>query len=236
MTRTMVETERRRKKQLQWNKDTGSVPRSTKGSEIKSIFDLFKEEAGEGMGEAEEKLKAEVAKRNRKKFKNEMVDASVKRTKAVGGTSGGEDGGDQERASSAPTLEDLASNLPQLPGVYLWRDRKDGEILYIGKAKSLKARVAGYLTGKDPRPRINLMMKEKARWLDFHVTETEHDALHLESKLVNVEQPPYNVMLKDDHSKRASERGGGWCVCVGGGGEREGLMQEEEKEKKREDL
>ena len=71
--------------------------------------------------------------------------------------------------------------------------------MYIGKAKDLKKRCKNYLTGKDTRPRINKMM-ESIKWIEVVITPTERDAFHLEAKLINLLQPPFNVCLKDDVS------------------------------------
>ncbi len=86
--------------------------------------------------------------------------------------------------------------LPQDPGVYLF---KAGEkVLYIGKAKNLKKRVAQYFLGRDHLVINNLL--EQADDLETIVTENERDALLLEYNLVHTYQPPFNVRLKDDKS------------------------------------
>ena len=94
----------------------------------------------------------------------------------------------------------MVYNLPSKPGVYKWfLNKGDSRPMYIGKAKDLKKRCKNYLTGKDTRPRINKMM-QSVKWIEVVITPTERDALHLEAKLINLLQPPFNVCLKDDVS------------------------------------
>jgi len=88
-------------------------------------------------------------------------------------------------------LSDLPP-LPEQPGVYLW---KNGEtILYVGKAKSLKARVASYFHAEGKGPRIS----HEASHLDFIVVRDEVEALLLEANLIKLHHPRYNVLMKDD--------------------------------------
>lgn len=87
--------------------------------------------------------------------------------------------------------------LPTQPGVYQFKDAL-GEIIYVGKAKSLKNRVQSYFlknTGHTGRTRV---MVRRITDLSFIVVETELDALLLENNLIKQYQPRYNVMLKDD--------------------------------------
>ena len=97
------------------------------------------------------------------------------------------------------TIDEKLRILPALPGCYLHKDRS-GRIIYIGKAKSLRNRVRSYFQSSktfDPKTRELV-----ARIMDFDyiVTDTEVEALILESNLVKVHQPRYNVHLKDDKS------------------------------------
>jgi excinuclease ABC subunit C len=89
--------------------------------------------------------------------------------------------------------------LPTKPGVYLFRDGK-GQILYVGKAKSLRPRVRSYFQsrGRD-RPTISLL-PERIHDVEVIVTSTEVEALHLEQNLVKRHRPPFNVRLRDDKS------------------------------------
>jgi len=93
-------------------------------------------------------------------------------------------------------LKTLVEDLPDNPGVYLWKDEK-GKILYIGKAKSLRKRVASYLRKKGLYRRIGEMMFI-ARDLETILTNTEREALVLEQTLIKKHQPKYNIALKDD--------------------------------------
>ncbi len=93
--------------------------------------------------------------------------------------------------------KDLA-RLPLGPGVYLFRDERD-EVLYIGKAKSLRARVRTYVAGGDTRPGIAQLLARVAR-VEVIVTQSEAEALHLEQNLVKRHRPPFNVRLRDDKS------------------------------------
>ncbi|MFW9868179.1 MAG: excinuclease ABC subunit UvrC [Candidatus Thorarchaeota archaeon] len=93
-------------------------------------------------------------------------------------------------------LRTLVEDLPDSPGVYLWKDEK-GEILYIGKAKYLRKRVSSYLRKTGLFRRLGEMMFA-ARDLETIVTNTEREALVLEQTLIKKHQPKYNIALKDD--------------------------------------
>ena len=86
--------------------------------------------------------------------------------------------------------------LPTQPGVYQYFD-KEGTILYIGKAKNLKKRVASYFTKNHEYGKTKVLVKKIASVKHIVVT-TETDALLLENNLIKKYQPRYNVMLKDD--------------------------------------
>jgi excinuclease ABC subunit C len=89
--------------------------------------------------------------------------------------------------------------LPAKPGVYLFRDER-GEVLYIGKAKSLRPRVRSYFQrSKGGRVQI-AQLPERVRDVEVIVTGTEVEALHLEQNLVKRHRPPFNVRLRDDKS------------------------------------
>lgn len=88
------------------------------------------------------------------------------------------------------------ANVPDAPGVYLFKDRR-GKILYVGKARSLKKRVASYFTrGAEPAKTEALL--EAWRDLETIVTNTELEALLLENSLIKKHRPRYNVCLRDD--------------------------------------
>ncbi|MFT7114501.1 MAG: excinuclease ABC subunit C [Candidatus Azotimanducaceae bacterium] len=94
-------------------------------------------------------------------------------------------------------LEPIVQNLPQQPGVYQYFD-KTGKIVYVGKAKNLKKRVASYFT--ESKGHSNKVKRLVAAIVDIQyiVVDTEIDALLLENNLIKKYQPRYNVMLKDD--------------------------------------
>src|ERR671937_328505 len=96
-------------------------------------------------------------------------------------------------------LENQLKTLPARPGVYLFRDRR-GEVLYIGKAKSLRPRVRSYFQqGLDSRAAIR-QLPERVEDVEVIVTQNEVEALHLEQNLVKRHRPPFNVRLRDDKS------------------------------------
>jgi excinuclease ABC subunit C len=96
-------------------------------------------------------------------------------------------------------LEDKLKALPAKPGVYLFRDSR-GDVLYIGKAKSLRPRVRSYFqAGSDTRTTI-AQLPDRVADLEVIVTDTEVEALHLEQNLVKRHRPPFNVRLRDDKS------------------------------------
>jgi excinuclease ABC subunit C len=99
-----------------------------------------------------------------------------------------------------PDLEPKLKRLPAKPGVYLFRDEK-GDVLYVGKAKSLRPRVRSYFqAGRgDTRSSIPSLVGRIAD-LEVIVTATEVEALHLEQNLVKRYRPPFNVRLRDDKS------------------------------------
>jgi len=88
-----------------------------------------------------------------------------------------------------------SSDIPTDPGVYLYRD-ETGEILYIGKAKSLRSRVKSYFSSSD-QPAKTRQLVSRIRNIDWIVVNNEVEALLLENKLVKQHWPKYNVNLKD---------------------------------------
>ena len=88
--------------------------------------------------------------------------------------------------------------LPNSPGVYRMLDRA-GEVLYVGKAKKLKARVASYARGQGHSNRIARMVAETSA-MEFVVTETETEALLLETNYIKQFRPRFNVLMRDDKS------------------------------------
>ncbi|WP_332454773.1 excinuclease ABC subunit UvrC [Chryseobacterium aquaticum] len=95
-----------------------------------------------------------------------------------------------------PSLELQLKTLPSEPGVYRYYD-KNGNLLYVGKAKHLKKRVLSYFNKNLPGYRIKIMVS-KIHSLETTIVNSEYDALLLENNLIKEHQPFYNVMLKDD--------------------------------------
>ena len=87
-------------------------------------------------------------------------------------------------------------DLPEKPGVYLLKDVQD-TILYVGKAKSLKKRVKSYFKDELEDPKTRVLMRH-FHHLEYLVTDTEKEALILESNLIKKHLPRYNIRLKDD--------------------------------------
>jgi excinuclease ABC subunit C len=100
---------------------------------------------------------------------------------------------------SSEVLEAKLARLPAQPGVYLFRDGS-GRILYIGKAKSLRSRVRSYFRNAPGLDLKTEFLRRSLTDLDYIVTDTEVEALILESTLVKKHQPRLNVRLKDDKS------------------------------------
>jgi excinuclease ABC subunit C len=99
----------------------------------------------------------------------------------------------------AARVENQLKSLPARPGVYLFRDA-DGDVLYVGKAKSLRPRVRSYFQKTtDGRAQIRSLPARVAD-VEVIVTGSEVEALHLEQNLVKRHRPPFNVRLRDDKS------------------------------------
>jgi excinuclease ABC subunit C len=97
-------------------------------------------------------------------------------------------------------IEAQLKRVPAKPGVYLFRDAR-GDVLYVGKAKSLRPRVRSYFQAgsSDTRQGIRTMAR-RVETVETIVTGTEVEALHLEQNLVKRHRPPFNVRLRDDKS------------------------------------
>ena len=96
-----------------------------------------------------------------------------------------------------PYLREKTAKLTLSPGVYRMRD-KDGEIIYIGKAKNLRNRVTSYFReNPDHTPKVAKMVSHVYDY-DFIVTDSEYEALVLECSMIKQHMPKYNILLKDD--------------------------------------
>jgi len=89
--------------------------------------------------------------------------------------------------------------LPSQPGVYRFLN-KHGNIVYVGKAKNIKKRVASYFNKKSLPDRKTMRMASEIDRIEFTVVNSEFDALLLENSLIKKNQPRYNILLKDDKS------------------------------------
>ena len=99
--------------------------------------------------------------------------------------------------AAPPAVEAALAGLPDAPGVYLWKD-DEGRVLYVGKAKSLRARVRSYFSDDfADRPRLALLQRS-IRGLETIVAPSESQALILENTLIKEYHPRFNVDLRDD--------------------------------------
>ena len=95
-------------------------------------------------------------------------------------------------------LKHLIQRLPNLPGVYKILG-KNGDILYVGKAKSLKSRVNSYFAKTIDHPKTRALVA-RIHNIETIITRSETEALLLEQNLIKEHRPPYNVLLRDDKS------------------------------------
>src|ERR1043165_8704520 len=100
--------------------------------------------------------------------------------------------------TGAARIQAYLKTLPDAPGVYRMMNAA-GDVLYVGKAKSLKKRVAAYASGRVHSDRLTRMVHETAEML-FVTTASETEALLLESNLIKRLKPRYNVSYRDDKS------------------------------------
>ncbi|OWY25600.1 excinuclease ABC subunit UvrC [Sphingobacteriales bacterium UPWRP_1] len=92
--------------------------------------------------------------------------------------------------------QDILPTIPNQPGIYKYYDDQNA-LLYVGKAKDLRKRVASYFVKNHELGKTRILVSKIAR-IEFTVVETEQDALLLENVLIKEWQPRYNIMLKDD--------------------------------------
>ena len=106
--------------------------------------------------------------------------------------------GDAEGMIGAEVIQTLVKRLPNAPGVYRMMNAA-GDVLYVGKARSLKKRVTNYAQGRFHTTRIGRMVRETST-MEFVVTRTEIEALLLEANLIKRLRPRFNVLMRDDKS------------------------------------
>jgi len=108
------------------------------------------------------------------------------------------DGLDETGLIGTDLIGEFVKRLPNAPGVYRMLN-KDGDVMYVGKAKSLKKRVSNYAQGRVHSNRLSRMVRETVH-MEFVTTRTEVEALLLEANLIKRLRPRYNVLLRDDKS------------------------------------
>ena len=94
-------------------------------------------------------------------------------------------------------IEQRLKDLPMDPGVYIMKS-KEGQILYVGKARHLKNRVSQYFGNNSNRTEKVLKLVSKVYDFEYIITRNEVEALVLENNLIKQHKPPYNILLKDD--------------------------------------
>ena len=94
-------------------------------------------------------------------------------------------------------LHQKIRTLPTSPGVYLYKNA-EGEVIYVGKANNLRARVRSYfLEGAADNAKTGSLLREAVD-LDYIVVDNEKEALALENNLIKQKKPRYNILLRDD--------------------------------------
>jgi excinuclease ABC subunit C len=94
-------------------------------------------------------------------------------------------------------LKEKIDNLPRTPGVYLFKN-KNGKVIYVGKASSLRNRVRSYFLGGKHHDAKTVALVQNIADLEYFVTDNEAEALILEDTLIKRYKPKYNIMLRDD--------------------------------------
>jgi excinuclease ABC subunit C len=98
-----------------------------------------------------------------------------------------------------PRIKNTLEAIPHQPGVYKFYNSTNS-LIYVGKAKDLKKRVSSYFTKSASHNRKTLRLVSEIKTLDYHIVNSEFDALLLENNLIKENQPKYNILLKDDKS------------------------------------
>ncbi len=104
---------------------------------------------------------------------------------------------DNKFLNNIDLLKKRLTEIPKEPGCYLFRDI-DGNLLYIGKSKTLRNRISSYFNSySDLSPRLSLMVRQITE-IEIIITDNENEALNLESNLIKTNNPYFNILLKDD--------------------------------------
>jgi excinuclease ABC subunit C len=96
-------------------------------------------------------------------------------------------------------LKARLKELPDRPGVYMHKNA-EGEVIYVGKARNLRNRVASYVVGRGARDTKTMSLINEIDTIDFVTTNNELEAILLENNLIKTNQPRYNILLRDDKS------------------------------------
>jgi excinuclease ABC subunit C len=96
-------------------------------------------------------------------------------------------------------LKARLKELPDRPGVYMHKNA-EGEVIYVGKARNLRNRVASYVVGRGARDSKTMSLINEIETIDFVTTNNELEAILLENNLIKTNQPRYNILLRDDKS------------------------------------
>lgn len=107
-------------------------------------------------------------------------------------------GTSETQAEKIARIKKQLDRVPTQPGVYLWKDAA-GEVIYVGKAKQLRARMRQYVNFQDDRAKIPLLV-EAIDSFEYIVVDNEHESLVLEKNLINQHAPFFNADFKDDKS------------------------------------
>ena len=123
--------------------------------------------------------------------------ASGAKSPSSGGAAAGE-GSTETREEKLERIKREIDAVPTLPGVYLWKDAA-GQVIYVGKAKQLRARMRQYVNFQDDRAKIPLLVNQISSF-EYIVVSNEHESLVLEKNLINQYSPWFNADFKDDKS------------------------------------
>ncbi len=123
--------------------------------------------------------------------------ASGAKAPSSGGAAAG-GGSTETREEKLERIKRELDAVPTLPGVYLWKDAA-GQVIYVGKAKQLRARMRQYVNFQDDRAKIPLLVNQISSF-EYIVVSNEHESLVLEKNLINQYSPWFNADFKDDKS------------------------------------
>jgi len=101
------------------------------------------------------------------------------------------------RSTASTRLREQRRSLPDGPGVYLFRDAS-GKVIYVGKAKSIRKRVAGHFSSRVTRGAVEMV--DMAHQIDFLLVASEAEALLAENQFIKQYRPRFNIRLRDDKS------------------------------------